>query len=115
MAQPGRARLAYPYPRMTYEEYLASDAPEHSEWVNGEVVSTADVSDRHARLVTWLLRLLGTYAEERGLGTVLQEPFNMKTGRTFPAARRTCSSYARSTRTASGGPISMAPPTSSWR
>jgi Uma2 family endonuclease len=64
---------------MTYEEYLcAPDIDEHTEWVDGEVIPMMSVSDAHARLTAYLVRLLGNYLEDRGLGEVFTEPFNMK-------------------------------------
>lgn len=70
---------------MTYEEFLVSpDVPEHSEWVNGEVIKMMTVSDLHARTVAWLASILGPYVRHRGLGELLLEPFNMKCNAELP-------------------------------
>ena len=74
-----RASARRRWPRMTYEEYLcAPDIPEHTEWVNGEVVEMMSVSKAHAYLTTYLTRLLGDYAEHLNLGDVLTEPFQLR-------------------------------------
>lgn len=69
------------YPRMTYEEYLDNPSiEEHTEWVDGEVVPMMSISRAHAELTMFLSRLLGEYIEERKIGVLLRDPFQMKTG-----------------------------------
>ncbi len=66
---------------LTYEEFLAwCDEDTWAEWVNGEVVMMASVSDRHQLLVDFLLRILGIFVEVHQLGIILSAPFQMKTG-----------------------------------
>lgn len=70
---------------MTYEEYLDADwLPERTEWVDGEVIESMTVSHAHARLVGWLIRMLGDFVERRGLGELLFDPFNMKVSPELP-------------------------------
>jgi Uma2 family endonuclease len=71
-------------PRMTYEQFLQSGFEQHVEWVDGEVVMMAPVSGDHSELGLFLLRVLGEFIEERGLGVLRYEPFNMKTGPELP-------------------------------
>jgi Uma2 family endonuclease len=71
--------------RMSYEEFLHwLDEDKHAEWVNGEVIMHSPVSYLHNTISGFLLRILGFYAEEHDLGTVLYEPFLMKIGEAFP-------------------------------
>ena len=70
---------------VSYEEYLSSsDYPEHSEWVDGFVEEMPMVTDRHDKLTNWFSRGLGLWVEERGMGEVKVEPYNMKTGPHLP-------------------------------
>lgn len=73
------------FPKMTYEEFLSA-VPEdvHAEWVDGKVVLMTPVSRKHQELSRFLLTLLAHFAEAYDLGTVLFEPFQMKTGRQLP-------------------------------
>lgn len=69
---------------VTYEEFLALPGDAHVEWVDGEVVPMVSVQLVHARITSFLIRLLGALVDERGIGEVLAEPFNIrltKTGR----------------------------------
>jgi Uma2 family endonuclease len=71
--------------RMTYEEFLDwLEDGVHAEWVDGEVVMMAPVGRQHVRLHLFLLRLLGEYLEQRPLGELTFDPFNMKTGDGLP-------------------------------
>jgi Uma2 family endonuclease len=64
---------------MSYEEYLAwADEDVHAEWVAGEVVVQLPPKEWHQRMVAFLERLLGLYAEFFGLGRVLAAPFEMR-------------------------------------
>lgn len=78
------AASAGPYPRMTYEEYLRADLPEHTEWVDGEVVPMMTVSERHNEMALYLKSLLVGYVQRTRLGRVFDEPFNMKIGPDLP-------------------------------
>jgi Uma2 family endonuclease len=67
------------WPRMTYEEYLSAPGiPEHTEWVNGEVIEMMTVSKAHAELAGYLHKLLAMYVEFKELGEFYQEPFQMR-------------------------------------
>lgn len=70
---------------MTYEEFLGWDGGnEHVEWVNGKVVFMSPISREHSDVGLFLLTLMRTYVEARDLGTVLHDPFQMKTGAELP-------------------------------
>lgn len=73
--------------KITYEQYLEccqGDENRHTEWVNGEVVEMAPVSDQHADLAGFLHMILRGYCSARHLGAVRAEPFQMKTGPNLP-------------------------------
>lgn len=72
------------WPRMSHEEYLgAPDIPEHTEWVNGEVVEMMAVSRRHAELQVYLVELLQAYLRRNPIGRLYQ-PFQLKTSPELP-------------------------------
>ena len=76
-----------PQPRrkVTYEEFLQGDwGTHHVEWVDGEVVMMAAVSDEHTHVTRFLLSIIGIFVETRKLGAVMHEPFQMKTGPGLP-------------------------------
>ena len=74
-----RASTRRRWPKMTYEEYLcAPDIPEHTEWVNGEVVEMMSVSKAHAELTSYLHRLLAMYIEAGNLGELYADPFQLR-------------------------------------
>jgi Uma2 family endonuclease len=66
--------------RMSYQEFLDDPTIEHAEWVDGEMVPMVGVTDEHDRVTTFLLHLLVSWVDLRGLGRVLKEPFNVKLG-----------------------------------
>ena len=72
-------------PRMTYEQFLDWDFENrHVEWVDGEVVVMAPVSDEHQDLRGLLLSVLRPFLEVNDLGRLLDDPFQMKTGPDLP-------------------------------
>ena len=78
------ARLQPPEP-MTYEQFLAW-APEdiHTEWVHGKVVFMSPISREHSNVFKFLLKVLLAFVEERDLGEIHSDPFQMKTGPALP-------------------------------
>jgi len=71
--------------KLTYEEFIEWDGEnQHVEWVNGEVVAMAPVGDSHQDLAGFLLALLRIYVKHYDLGTVRQDPYQMKTGPDLP-------------------------------
>ncbi len=71
--------------RLTYLDFLkASDLDPHVEWVNGEVVKMAPVSNEHQDVAGFLLALLRAFVDFHGLGVVRHDPFQMKTGADLP-------------------------------
>jgi Uma2 family endonuclease len=80
---PGRIQQG----KITYEQYLEccqGDENRHTEWVNGEVVEMPPVSYAHGRMTIFLTTLLNSYVEAKGLGVVMNEPFQMKAGPDLP-------------------------------
>jgi Uma2 family endonuclease len=64
---------------LTYEEFLAwCDEDTWAEWVDGAVQMVSPASKRHAELATFLIRVLGGWAEAWDLGVVLGAPFQMR-------------------------------------
>jgi len=72
-------------PRMSYAKFLEWDGGNpHVEWVNGEVVMMAPVSDEHSGDQVFLLKILGSFVDAYDLGELRTEPFQMKTGPKLP-------------------------------
>ena len=66
--------------RLTYRQFLTDPTVDpHSEWVDGEIVAMAPISNEHQSIGTFLLALLQIYVSHKGLGFVRYEPFQMKT------------------------------------
>jgi Uma2 family endonuclease len=71
--------------RISYREFLANYPEDaHLEWVNGEVVPMAPIPDGHQDVGGFLLTLMRTYVNQKELGFVRHEPFQMKTGPGLP-------------------------------
>ncbi len=70
----------HPGRRMTEEEYVEWSGDEWSEWVDGEVLIMSPVSLRHALLFTFLHPLVAGFVDQRNMGRVLTEPFQMRLG-----------------------------------
>ncbi|HEY2588426.1 MAG TPA: Uma2 family endonuclease, partial [Tepidisphaeraceae bacterium] len=69
----------------SYAEFLESDFGDAAvEWVNGEVVTMAPVSDEHSDLQIFLVKILGSFIDAHDLGKLRGEPFQMKTGPNLP-------------------------------
>jgi len=65
--------------RMTFEEYLAWDYEGGlTEWVNGEVIIFMSATELHQRVVEFLMFLLRSFVELRGLGRVIGAPYVMR-------------------------------------
>jgi len=65
--------------RMTYEEFLAwADEDTWAEWVDGEVVMMSPVNARHQDIADFLISIVRSFVEQRGLGIVLSAPFQVK-------------------------------------
>lgn len=70
---------------MSYEQFLTADFENpHVEWVDGRIIPMAPITDAHQYINGFLYKLLGTFVEEKKLGVVLQDPFQMKTGPDLP-------------------------------
>lgn len=70
---------------MSYEQFLEWDGEnQHVEWVNGEVIPMAPVSNEHSDVAVYLTRILGEFAELAGAGEVRIDPFQMKAAEHLP-------------------------------
>jgi Uma2 family endonuclease len=64
---------------MTEDEFVAwCDEDIKAEWVDGRVIVMAAASLVHVRLTDFLSRLMGAFAEARGLGQVLSSEFQVR-------------------------------------
>ena len=63
---------------MTFEEFLTLPESIQAEWVDGETIIFVTATSTHARVISFLLRLIGGFAEERELGEVLTAPYGMR-------------------------------------
>ena len=74
-----------PLAEMSYEDFLRwEEAPEHTEWVDGKVYLMSPVTNLHAQLVKFLLRVVSDFVDSRKLGDVFFDPFQMKIGPDLP-------------------------------
>jgi Uma2 family endonuclease len=65
--------------RMTENEFVDwCDSETWAEWVDGEVIVMSPVSIEHATLSSFLHHLLSAFVEARDLGSVLEEPFQVR-------------------------------------
>lgn len=65
--------------RMGFDEFLKTHFEnEHVEWVYGEVIEIAPVSNEHQFVVSFLIRLLEEFCLLTDAGVVLFDPFQMK-------------------------------------
>lgn len=72
-------------PRMSYASFLVSEEIDpHTEWVNGEVVPMAPVSNERSDVQVFLLQILGLFVDAHELGKLRMEPFQMKSGPNLP-------------------------------
>ncbi|MHB8627588.1 MAG: Uma2 family endonuclease [Aggregatilineales bacterium] len=67
--------------KISFEDFLRQYDGQRAEWVDGEVVLMSPVSRTHNKLTHFFTALLETFAEARGLGEVLTEPFVIAVGR----------------------------------
>lgn len=83
---PSRARPGQPRPeRMSYEDFLRTYMNgERLEWVNGEVAPMPPISGPHAKEFNFLIRWMGEWVEEKSLGEIRADPFQMKTSPNLP-------------------------------
>ena len=71
----------HPGRRMTEEEFVEWSGDAWVEWVDGEVIVMSPVNRRrHTQLFGFIHRVLAEYVEQRDLGEVLTEPFQMRLG-----------------------------------
>lgn len=70
--------------RMTYAQFLREYDGESAEWVDGEARPMSPVTSEHDKLGGWLYRIMAEYVEQRGLGEVRHDKFQMKTAPNLP-------------------------------
>jgi Uma2 family endonuclease len=71
--------------KLSYEEFLHWPGEnQHVEWVDGGVVEMSPVSARYQLIFVFLIKLLDDFVQERNLGRILADPFQMKTGPELP-------------------------------
>ncbi len=87
MATVVQTTSARPLPegKISYEQFLQwLDEDTWAEWVDGEVILMSPVNDEHQSLAMYLKVIMGFYVNSRGLGIVLDEPFQMKSAPQLP-------------------------------
>ena len=75
------ARPAEPL-RMTYDEYrdwYDKEAGRRGEWVDGEVIVFMTTTDRHRRIVTFLITVLNNYLGRLRAGELFSQDFELRT------------------------------------
>src|SRR5438045_9509888 len=73
--------LVHPGRKMTEQEFVDWVGDGWAEWVNGEVIIMSPVSFRHAEIFSFLVLLIGSFVDDRDLGKVLTEPFQIRFSR----------------------------------
>lgn len=64
--------------KLTYEEFLKAYDGRYAEFVDAEVIEPMSVTERHDDVTGFLFALLRIFIEERKLGKVKGEPYQMK-------------------------------------
>jgi len=64
--------------KITYGEFLRQYDGQYAEYVDGEVIKPMSVTQRHDDLARFLQALLRFFVEERKLGKIHGEPYQMK-------------------------------------
>lgn len=65
--------------RMTEQEFVDwCDDETWAEWIDGQVLVMSPVNFEHAKLTAFLIQLIGGFAQERDLGEVVSEPFQIR-------------------------------------
>ena len=70
---------------ITYESFIRNlDEDVRAEWVDGLVVQMSPASTRHQRIGRFIIALISRYLEDRPVGELFYESFQMKTGPGLP-------------------------------
>ncbi len=64
--------------KLTYEEFLKAYDGRYAEFVDAEVIEPMSVTEKHDDVTGFLFALLRIFIEERKLGKVKSEPYQMK-------------------------------------
>lgn len=79
------AREAPPVAPISYKAFLQWDGENpHVEWVNGEVVAMAAVTDEHSLTTGFFHSIFHFFVEARQAGAIHMDPFQMRTGPDLP-------------------------------
>lgn len=70
--------LPFVAPKLKYEEFLREFEGRYAEFVDNEVIEPMSVTQRHDDLTGFLIALLRIFIEERKLGKIKGEPYQMK-------------------------------------
>lgn len=67
-----------PSSKMTYEEFLREYDGQYAEYVDGEIIKDMSVTKTHDNLVRFLQALLRFFVEQKNLGVIHGEPYQMR-------------------------------------
>lgn len=67
-----------PGPKLSFEEFLALEAPARAEWIDGRVVELPSVHREHSRITGFLAFLIRSFASLHARGEVFEDPFVMR-------------------------------------
>lgn len=65
-------------PKMTYEEFLREYDGQYAEYVDGEVIKSMSVTEKHDLITNFLTTILTFYISTKKLGRICSEPYQMK-------------------------------------
>lgn len=65
-------------PEMTYEEFLRKYEGQYAEYVGSKVIVNMTVTETHNRLTNFLSTLMQVFVEQKKLGKIYGEPYQMK-------------------------------------
>ena len=67
-----------PASKMTYEEFLREYDGQYAEYIDGEIIRDMSVTKTHDNLVRFLQALLRFFVEQKNLGVIHGEPYQMR-------------------------------------
>lgn len=71
--------LAHDKAPITFDKfYELAEQSKKYDLIDGKIIRDAPFVDKHGRIVTWLVRLLGDYVEQFDLGEVLTAPVTVR-------------------------------------
>ena len=72
--------LVHPGRKLTEQEFIEWSGDKWAEWVDGEVIIMS-VNLQHAELFAFLFALLHSFVEDRDIGKILTEPYQIRFAR----------------------------------